>query len=232
MNPKILLRIGINTLIGAVLVFVWLQFVSIGEIFAVLKNIEGKYLSLLFVFFIISGLLRSLRLKVLLSKFPLPFIRLVYISFLSQFLSYLIPLRAGELAKGVYLSNQHQLPFGRSLVWVLIDRFMDFWMNLLIISILLLFIYLNISPQLRLTILILLLGFTFFSVFMVISQSFSSKFINIVSNILIFEKLKKVFLKLTLTIIEGFQVLKRNPTELFILIFLTFITAISDSFIW
>ena len=71
---------------------------------------------------------------------------MINLTFLSQLLSFTIPVRAGEIAKGVYLSTEYNLHFGKAIIWVFLDRFLDFWAVLGLSLILLLVIPTNL-PQ-------------------------------------------------------------------------------------
>ena len=56
------------------------------------------------------------------------------LNLLCQFLSFMIPVRAGEITKSAYLTSQFDLPLGKSLIWVFVDRFFDFWVILFLIA--------------------------------------------------------------------------------------------------
>lgn len=232
LKHKTSLRIIINSLIGSVLIIIWLKFVSLEEIFKVLAQTKINIAAIFFVFFLASAFLRSLRLKVLLKRYNLPIKELTCLSLLGQFLSFSIPIRAGEIAKGLYLSNRFKLPFGQSLIWVLIDRFLDFWTNLLLISTLLFVVTVNIPANLANFLKVAFLLFSLAVSFILISNALIKKLTLVISRFIFIDSLKKVFLKVSSIIIDGFAVLQRKPSELLILIVLSILALISDWLMW
>ncbi len=229
---KLLIRIAINTAIGIVLVFVWLHFVNLGQIIQTLKTVKLNYVTLFFGFFILSTCFRALRLKILLEGYRIPLLRLIFLNFLSQFLSFTIPIRAGEITKSVYLSTQLSQPIAKTLIWVLIDRFLDFWINILLLSLLILIVPINIGSQFRVIIFAALIIFSLLTMIMINSSIFSKQLISFTSHFFIFKRVKKIFLSLAEAILEGFSILKRTPQELALLLFVSALAAISDSLIW
>lgn len=227
-----MLRIAINSAIGLGLVFIWSRFVNLGEIVKILKTVDVKLALLFFLFFVISTLLRGWRLKLLLSGYKLPFKDAVTLNLVSQFLSFTIPIRAGELVKSVYLTSQFDLPLGKTIIWVFIDRFLDFWAVLFLITLLLGLVPTVMSGNLIKAVFILLAGFTLASIIVVSSQNFAKRATVFLSHFLVFDKLKSWFVNFTHTAIDGFEVLRRHPLELLSLVGLTLAALISDSLIW
>lgn len=229
---KIFLRILVNTLIGVALVIVWLQFVNIAEILESLKKVNPLYLTLILIFFALSTLFRSIRLRLLLKSYPLNLINLIYLNSLGQFLSFFIPLRAGEITKSIYFSTKLSIPLGKSLIWVLLDRFLDFWVNLLMVSILILVIPTTLSSEFVQIVFAVLVTFSLVPVLMIKSAKLSGKLIRFAASLLIFNKLKNAFLKTSLSILEGFEILHRHLVELLGLIVLSVLAGVSDALIW
>ncbi len=229
---KVLIQVTINILIGVVLIFVWLKFVNLDQIINTLKTTDLKFALVFFIFFIISSFLRAWRLKVLLHQFKVPFKKIFYLNFLSQFLSFLIPLRLGELSKSVYLNTHFDLPLAKSVVWVFIDRFLDLWANLLLISLVLLLVSTKLSNNFQIIVLLILLIFSLVPIIIIKSSSLSKKIIAIFSNFLVFKKIKIVFQNTANSIIDGFNILQRDVKEVSFLLALTILATISDSFMW
>lgn len=229
---KLVVKLLINTSIGVVLILIWLQFVDIGQIAKVLKTAKPTPLFFALLFVAIASVLRTVRLKLLLSQYNLPLRELIPLQFVSQFLSFFIPIRAGEIAKSIYLSSQFSLPLGKSIVWILIDRFLDFWVNLLLVGTLILFVSTNLPVNFKYILFSILAVFTTLAMVAVLSSKFAHKLIDILNKILIFPKLRQIFITTSSTIIEGFEVLRRDPSELFIIVLLTILAAIGDSMIW
>lgn len=232
MSRTNLIKIFINTLIGAILVVVWLKLVNLSEVLEVLKRVNFLYLALFFVFFIISTILRSLRLKILLKNTNLELKQLVNLTFLGQFLSFIIPIRAGEIAKSIYLSTQSKMSLAKVIIWILIDRFLDFWTVLLMLIFLFPLVKVNL-PQNFYLILILIFGsFTIPAIAILINKNQTEKLLNILEKGLVVSKIKRIFSKVSSTILEGFLILRENPKNLPVLTLLSVLALISDAILW
>lgn len=230
---KIFLKILINTLLGFILVFVWSRFVNLSDLVSNLRLVNfAIVLPPFIIFFLISGLLRAWRLKLLLRRYKLGFMDILMLNFLSQFLSFVIPVRAGEVAKSVYFSAHLNMSFAKTIVWVFIDRFLDFLVVLLLICGLLIFVSTGLPKPLVNTILILMAVFVILFIAAIKSEILLNRVVNLFSRILILPIIRKKFLSFANTIIEGFEVLRRKPLDLSILIIITIAATISDSLLW
>ena len=127
-----MIKIVLNSLLGVILIFIWSRFVDLNEIFSTISTINLAYLLPIFLFMILSPLTRALRLKIFLSEIKkIPLKDLIYLNGVAMILNFFIPIRAGEVAKGVYLNAQYGLPLGKAVVCTFIDRFVDFLVVLL-----------------------------------------------------------------------------------------------------
>lgn len=126
MSSKNLIRIGINSFLGIVLIFVWSRFVDLGQIVKILQTVNPIFVASFVFFFGLAGVLRGIRLKFLLNKYHLPTKDVIMLTYLAQFLSFMIPLRIGEISKGVYLHSQFDISLKKAVFWVFFDRFLDF----------------------------------------------------------------------------------------------------------
>lgn len=231
-SQKIIFRVFINTIIGVILIFIWLQFVNISQITAVLKTVKFKYILLFFIFFIISTILRSLRLKLILRDFKISFLTFFSLISLGQFLSFLIPIRAGEIAKGGYLSSHYQIPFGKILVWIFLDRFFDFWVIVFLTAVFLNIVPTKLSDSVALLAVVILIVFSIAAYLAIFYSHKAVQFAPWFAKLIPIKKIRQLFLSFSLTIIDGFKVLKRGKLELFYLFFVSFLALLSDSMIW
>lgn len=229
-NPVV--KIALNSLLGVVLIFVWTRFVNISEILQIISRVEIKYLLGFFLVFVISAILRGLRLKILLSKFHIPLKDVTMLTFLSQFLSFIIPIRAGEISKSVYLSTQFELPLGKSLVWIFIDRFFDFWILLLVITTLFLIVPTGLSLSLVQAVLGIFIVFSLVVIFLVNRPQIAKRLVKIMSALFIVSSIKKHFVSFLETIIDGFEILKLSTAKLILVAGVTLLAAINDGLVW
>lgn len=121
-------------LIGILILVVILVRLDFNNLFSVLKKIN------IYKFFLVNLLLiPNLFLKSFRWKYILKFQSICY-SIKDAFLAYLsgiyagmiTPGRLGETVKAVYLKNDRNVPFGRGLATILIDRFCDLYFLLLV----------------------------------------------------------------------------------------------------
>lgn len=232
LKNKLFLRILLNSLLGLVLVVIWSRFIDLSQVWQILKTVDFRFMVTFFGLIFMAGVLRSLRFKLLLKDYKLPLKELLMLNFLSQFLSFMIPVRLGEITKGVYLNSTFDLPLGKTLVWVFIDRFLDFWVVLFLASTLFLIVPTNLPADIRGLVLLLLVIFTLFSILMVTSQNSFKKIVTFLSNFLIVGNIKRWFVSFTHTIIDGFEILRQSPAHLITLLALTITATLAEGLIW
>lgn len=244
MTRKNIIRITVNTIIGVVLILIWLQFVDLSAIFSLLPHAKLGIALLFVVFLVVSTILRSIRLKIMLKKYPFPLHDLVALNFLGHFLSFLVPLKLGEVAKSTYMvttiishdrktKNNGVLSVGevvsKSIVWIFIDRFLDFWVYLGLLALFLIIVSPRIPILVFQAIMALFLAFSLAALLMIWSFEWSRKLLRLISRLLIIPRFRTLFLKTTYSIADGFLVLHRPILELFWLIFLSLLAVVSDS---
>lgn len=230
---KTIIRILINTLIGLVLIYFWLKIVNLEEIIHTLESFNPLILLPCIALMIFSSILKALRFKILLSKVEnVPLFKMISLSFLSQLLSFTIPVRAGEVAKGVYLSTEYNLHFGKAVVWVFLDRFLDFWAILTLSLALLLIVPTNL-PQSFAVILFAGVSVASFMVVLIVSKpAYFHHLAKILSHLLIIKALKDKFLKLSFFIVDCFALLKGSLVRNFWLFILTVASALLEGLSW
>lgn len=228
-----MLKILFNTVLGIILIFVWSRFVNLDQILKILQTTDPKFVVSFIFFFGLAGALRGVRFKLLLHKYHrIPVKDMVMLTYLAQFLSFMIPLRVGELSKSVYLHSQYNLHLGKAVVWVFIDRFLDFLMIIFTISILLQFIPTILPSQFLPIILIVLAVFAIGFITAIIKHDFLKRVMVVISHILIFKPIKRAFVSFTHTIIDGFDILRREVWELVALLLFTLFILVIDGMIW
>lgn len=224
-----LVKILANTLIGLVLVFLWLRIVNLNEVLDKLSQINLIYAIPFIGFFMLANFLRATRLKMLLNEYQIPRINLMALNYLSQLLSFLVPLRLGEFAKGIYLSNQYKINFSKALVWILLDRFLDFWM-VLVTSLLILFVIPTQLPEnIRSFLPLVVLALTIGSGFVIYFPQVAKKLVRLTSVFLAVMILKKYFIRLSDFLIDTASFLKRGSRESLSILVLTFFAVLADS---
>ncbi|MEK7616502.1 MAG: lysylphosphatidylglycerol synthase transmembrane domain-containing protein [Patescibacteria group bacterium] len=230
---KTLRGIFINSAIGLILILIWFQFVDLEEIFSTLSNLKFLNLIPVFLFMLASPVIRAIRLKIFLKNIKdIALKDLIFLNGVAMMLNFYIPIRAGEIAKGIYLNTRFGLPLAKSVIWVFLDRFVDFLVVLLLAAVLLLLIptALDINIIIFITIIFATaLVLTYFAIFQI---TFTRKMIGFLKHLLIFNDIKIYFDRFSIFILESFSILKRHPRDLFLLSLFTVLGYIADAYIW
>ncbi|QQG43115.1 MAG: flippase-like domain-containing protein [Candidatus Daviesbacteria bacterium] len=230
---KILWRIAVNTLIGLFLIWIWLKFVNLGEIGQILSKIELQYLGLIFLMMFLSPAIRAVRLKFFLKPVKnLPIKDLIFLNGFATLLNFVIPLRAGEIAKGVYLQQNYDLPLGKAVIWIFLDRFIDFLVILFLISIFSFKIITNLPDNFIFISSLLFIGTLTLTYLFIYKSGFLRKIFQFLSYLLIVGIIKIYFERFLNFLIETFTLLKRKPGEMLLFIFLSVLAYGVDGAIW
>lgn len=238
-SKSIFLKIAINTGIGIFLILVWLRFVNFNEILVTLSRVDKFVLLPIILFMLVSPVIRAFRLKVFLKPIQkISFKDLIFLNGVAMMLNFLIPIRGGEIAKGVYLHSNYKLPFGKSLVWIFLDRFIDFLVVLVAAAILLFIIPLNINfntkyqASLIIIITIITIIFIILVYLMVYKVVFAKKLLEFLSHLLIVRPIIIYFYRISNYFLDSFKILKRSPKDLLTLFALTVLAYAADGAIW
>jgi glycosyltransferase 2 family protein len=231
-SQKLIFRVALNTLLGIVFIYIWSRFVNLSEILTTLSTVKAEYIAIMVILFLLSSVLRSIRLKVLLNSSKLKVKELSLLTLLAQFLSFMIPIRAGEITKGVYLSTQLEKPFPTTVVWVFIDRFIDFYQVILIIVVSLLFIQTGLPEKLIWGSLILLIVISILSLVIIRNHKLGVKIIDLLSHLLPVKSIKDYFVSFSLSVLNGFEILHLSFAQWLKVMGVTLLAFIIDGAFW
>lgn len=228
-----MVKIFVNTLIGVILIFIWSKFVDLGQIWQTISKVNITSLLPVFLFLFLSPALRALRLKILLSEIKKISLKdLIFLNGAALLLNFLIPIRAGELAKGIYLNTRYGLNLGKSIIWIFIDRFVDFLVILMISAILFFLVPTSLSITFIIIITIILslgLILTFLAVY---KPEFAKKLVNFLRSILVLNIIKIYFEKVTHFILDSFIILRKHPKDLFLIVLISVLSYVADAAVW
>lgn len=226
-------KILFNIILGLVLIFIWSRFVDIGQILSTISRVNLVYLGPIFFFMLLSPVLRAIRLKVFLSEImKIKTLDLIYLNGAAMMLNFFIPIRAGEIVKGIYLNTHYKLPLGKSVIWIFIDRFVDF-LAVLLLTTLLFFLVPTALGIKFVTILTLILLIALFLTYLTVFRiDFAKKLFNFLKSILIFNYIKMYFDRFSAFILESFSILDRHPKDLMLMIGITILAYLVDASIW
>ncbi|MBI2597099.1 flippase-like domain-containing protein [Candidatus Daviesbacteria bacterium] len=228
-----MIKILVNALIGIILIVAWSRFVNLDQILSTLKKVNLVYLLPVLGFLFFSSILRAVRFKVFLAEIKKISLQdLIFLNGAAQMLNFFIPIRAGEIAKGVYLNTQYSLNLGKSIIWVFIDRFVDFLVLLLLAAALLLVVPTALSITIIKIITIILITVLLAAYLAVFQLSSARKIIVFLRPLLIFNLIKIYFDKVTSFILDSFSILDRHPKDLALMVIITVLAYFTDAAVW
>lgn len=226
-------KILFNTILGIILIFVWSRFVDLKQIFLILSEANLSLLAPVVLFMFISPLIRAIRLQIFLAEIKkIKLLDLIFLNGAAQILNFFIPIRAGEILKGVYLNGKYNLPLGKSVIWIFMDRFVDFLAVLVLATVLFFVVPTSLSIKFIIVITIILtlaIGLTYLMVFKPNLARILFKFLR---GLLIFNSIKIYFDRFSNFILESFAILKRHPKDLGLMILMTVLAYGADAAIW
>lgn len=226
-------KIILNSILGVVLIIVWSRFVDLPQIAVMLSKVNLAYLVPIFFFMLISPLLRAVRLKVILSKVKkVKLLDLIWLNGAALMLNFFIPIRAGEFAKAVYLNTNYQLNLGKAVVWIFLDRFVDFLAVLVLAAILLFLVPTSLGITFVIIITVILILSVVITYLAVFKKDFAKKLVNFLKPLFIVSSIKIYFERLVDFILESFSILDRHPKDLILIILITVLAYAADAAIW
>lgn len=226
-------KILFNTALGLVLIFIWSRFVNVSEIFANLSKVNIVYLGPVFLFMLLSPLLRAVRLKIFLSEIKkIKLLDLIFLNGAAMMLNFFIPVRAGEILKGIYLNTNYKLPLGKSVIWIFIDRFVDFLVVLFMASVLFFIVPTSLSIIFIIIIMVILTTALLLSYVIVHERNFAQNLFNFLRHLLVLRSIKIYFDKFSNFILDSFSILNRYPKDLGLMIGFTVLAYAADAAIW
>lgn len=119
------LRSALGLAAGAVLLFAFLRLLDVGAVTRRLEHLRIGLALLCGVAFLGAYVVRALRWRLLLTPYVVSARRTVALYQVAIFLNWLLPIRAGEVAKSLLLRRSDGIPVSRSLATVSMDKAMD-----------------------------------------------------------------------------------------------------------
>ena len=226
-------KILFNIVLGVVLIFIWSRFVNLPQLVSTLSKANFIYLVPMFLGMLVSPVLRAFRLKIFLHKVAkVNLLDLIWLNGIALMLNFFIPIRAGKIVKGVYLNTHYKLGMGKSIVWIFLDRFIDFLAVLILAGVLLLIIPTSLSGGV-IKIIVSILSLAVVLTYLVVFQpNFARKFIKFLRPLFIEKHIKIYFDKFSNFILDSFSILRRPPKDLLVMGTITVLAYGADASIW
>ncbi|HHZ15410.1 MAG TPA: flippase-like domain-containing protein [Candidatus Cloacimonetes bacterium] len=126
MTKKQALFLILGLILGILLVLLWLRMVDLDELWLAIQGVKVSTLVLALGFYMLAYFVRSIRWHQLMDRAKRPTLLKVWsYSLIGNMINYLIPIRAGEVAKAWLLRKQDKLPMSSSLSIIFIDKSFD-----------------------------------------------------------------------------------------------------------
>ena len=141
-------NLAIGLLLGIVLLYVSFQVVDFRAVVTAIKGVNAKFAVLAAVLYIVAYFIRSIRWRIILQPVvSIPVLTSFQMFMAGYFLNYIIPVRAGELAKPLFLRRLKGTPVSQSLPTVFIDKLLDL-MSIVLVFLVIPFISVDLSGRL------------------------------------------------------------------------------------
>jgi uncharacterized protein (TIRG00374 family) len=225
------LNLLVSILLGIVLLVVWLKIIDWQEFIRYFQT-SDLYQPLLFSFFyIFAYFLRSLRWKIILKPIrDIPLLESFAVFMSGMILNYLIPVRAGEIAKSFILKIKHRLEISRTLPTVFIDKLADLFPIILII-ILIPIITIRLNSLLYIIIFIITLIFLVFIILLLIAIKNRIKAVAFLNKMLFFlpARLKSRYDNSFINFVDGLTILRGRYLTTFLVSMITALAVLSEA---
>lgn len=231
-NKKNLLRLIVNSAIGIILIIIWLKLIDLDTVLEEISKVKLIEVLPFVLFFASANFFRSLRLKILLRKHKIGLKNVILVTFLGQLLSFTIPLRIGEVTKGIYLSSQYGLNTPQTIIWIFLDRFIDFWLILVLALILLILIPTNLPGNILPGLTFSLGVFSLGACLVIFLPSIAKKLVNLITHFLVVDFLKKYFSKVSHFLVDTASFLKLGFKNTSLVLGVSLLALLCDGLSW
>jgi len=226
---KKVLLLFIQSLFGVFLLFIFLKTNDLSKIPFYFSKASTPMLVVIVFVYLFAAFLRIIRFKILLK--PLAKISLLdsaTTSFAGALLNYLVPIRAGEVGRALFIKKKYKLSLVSGTTVSFVDKAFDFFAVLVAIVIFMPLIgnysILHLISYIQVAIIILVFLALYFLVF---QEKFS---LDLMSKALFFlpKSVSKKILSLFEKAFLGFSVLRLKPFSFFFLLFLSVLALVID----
>ncbi len=224
-----------SVLIGTIFLYLWSKIIDDKAFLSYFSNISISMVTTSLIFYFMGYGFRSFRWKILLSTtYNIPFKTIFSYVMAGNLINYLVPIRAGEVGKCVFLKKNYQIGFSKSFPSIFIDKLFDTF-GIFIILAILPFINIEINKYLETLIILLLATFILGALILVMASFMEEKVIKFLQNLFYFfpKKYKEKIHDFIELFVQGTGIFKNHINLLPISIFLTLIAILADSlFFW
>ncbi len=217
--------------LGAIFLIAWIRIVDWQEFLSYFRDFNLKMVLVFSLFYLLAYFLRSLRWRIILKPIYKMRIMESFTIFMSGMLiNYLIPVRAGEIAKSVILKTRENVKISDSLPSIFIDKLTDLF-PILFIMILIPLVSVKLNSALYIIISLLFLIFLLFLGFLFFAVNHKTKAIKILNIFLklIPKKYWNNFEDFFINFVDGMAIMQGRFAENFLVYLLTLLAVLSEA---
>ncbi|MBN2828898.1 MAG: flippase-like domain-containing protein [Candidatus Cloacimonetes bacterium] len=217
--------------VGAVLIVIWSRFVDFSEITSQFSSVNWLPIVFSGAFYILAYFIRSVRWNMLLGLHQKVLIRKTYAySLAGNLINYLIPIRAGELAKPLFLKRSDNIPITQSLPTVIIDKFFD-TIGIFVVLLLIPFLHIELSKTLVIMLIVLIALFVIGFLMLILLSLFPKLMTKLLRRLMFLfpARFKDRVISNLEGFINGMIILKENKVTIIPLTLLTILGVVLDA---
>jgi len=217
--------------LGTIFLIAWIRIVDWHEFLRYFHEFDLKMVLVFSLFYILAYILRSLRWRIILKPiYKMGFLESFKIFMSGMLINYIIPIRAGEIAKSVILKTRENINMSESLPTIFIDKLTDLF-PIILIMILIPLISVKLNSTLYIIIGLIFLIFLFFLVFLFFAvnhKTKSKKILNIFLKVMPV-KYRKRFEDFFDNFVDGMAIMQNRFVENCLVYLLTTLAVLSEA---
>ncbi|MBC8526659.1 MAG: flippase-like domain-containing protein [Candidatus Cloacimonetes bacterium] len=226
------LNIIIGIIIGIAFLGLWFILVDINEILSYLGRLNIFHLILFTFFYILAYFIRSYRWRLILKPiFTMKILESFFYFMAGMLINYIIPVRAGEVAKSFFLKKNEGVKISKSLPSIFIDKLTDLF-PIIVIIILIPILSIPVGRTLTWIIVAILALYVIFLFILIFSMKSPENMHKILMKLSFFlpNKFKLKLEEFFVSFIDGMGILKGRVKDTILIYVLTIIAVLSEGF--
>ncbi len=226
------LNIIIGIIIGAAFLGLWFLLVDPNEIWSYLRGLNIFHVILFTFFYIFAYFIRSYRWRLILKPiFKMKILESFFYFMAGMLINYLVPVRAGEVAKSFFLKKNEGVKISKSLPSIFIDKLTDLF-PIIVIIILIPILAIPISKTLTWIIVAILILYVILLFILIFSMKSPENMHKILMKLSFFlpNKFKSKLEEFYTSFIEGMGILRGRRKDTIMIYLLTLLAVFSEGF--
>lgn len=217
--------------LGAIFLIAWIRIVDWQEFLSYFHEFDLKMVLFFSLFYLLAYIFRSLRWRIILKPiYKMGIIESFFIFMSGMLINYIIPVRAGEIAKSVILKTRENIKISDSLPSIFIDKLTDLF-PILFIMILIPLVSVKLNSALYIIMGLLFFIFLVFLAFLFFAVNHKDKALMVLNYFLkiIPKKHRKIFEDFFINFVDGMAIMHGRFAENCLVYLLTLLAVLSEA---